>query len=140
MNIELLEKLGEAVKPGHGRFGEWNVAFSLARYFTRTSKGTYIPKRADLGDIKQYNATACLVGFTYLVSGRGSMILKRPEDDFRNVNMYIEARHTLALPDNEAFELFNGCLDEMVTGEQAYRAIRGLIITGKVDWFEARKQ
>jgi hypothetical protein len=137
MNIELLEKLGKTVKPGHTRFGNLNVAFSLARYFSLGN--AYVPRRPDLGDPVQYNATACLVGFTFLVAGMGPALLKRPEDDFRSENMYFEAKHLLALVDDQSFELFHGCINELTTGEQASRAIRGLIITGKVDWWSVRK-
>lgn len=140
MNVELLENLEKSIRPGHHRFGDWNVALNmmtviaLSKPFNVRDPYEVIPDRLELGDPRQYDAACCMIGFTLFLTGKEQMLLSQPDADFTTDNAFIEAKHLLDVDQGIAHDLFFGCMSRQVTGDDAARIIRNLRITGKVDW------
>lgn len=140
MNVEQIERLAKTVRNGHHRFDQYNVAFSMRTIFAEARHKNYaadykvIPDRIDLPDVRQYNASACLIGFTLFLCGKKQMLISALDSDFNAQNCMTEAQLLLDLEKSLSRDLFLGSLSQNTTGDDAYRVIRKLLVTGHVDW------
>ena len=132
MNIQRLKTLANVIEPGIVEFPELglNVAFSMVE--TWTTQPWQVPIRKDIPEPTKVNVCACLAGFTILLfSPLKHQMISRGGIDFSVLN---EASMELGLSLETGTQLFYGTLDRNITGADAARVVRRLILSECVDW------
>lgn len=133
MNIQRLKTLANVIEPGVVEFPEMglNIAFNMECTF-ETQTSWYVPMfRPDIPDWRKINACACLAGFTILLFSPLKHKLMSHAIDF---NILSEASMELGLSRQTGIQLFYETLDRNITGADAARVVRRLILSECVDW------
>lgn len=142
MNIAKLEKLADTVRPGIWRIEAPDrlIAFNMGTCYQHVSHRQYannplVPVRDDVPNPREVNLCACLIGYTMELWGDQEMMrTTRKQDPEWVLNWQIEATNILGLDDETAWKLFFDTTSPSRSGEDAYRVIRKLLLTGEVDW------
>lgn len=133
MNIERLEKLADIVRSGiwvqpNGEV----VAFCMTAFYDPHPNS--VPFREDIPDRDIISTCACLVGYAVLLFADQRFIDETKPGITYGINWDIEAQQLLDLTPEQGDALFYGIMSEAVTGQDAYRVIRKLLLTEQVDW------
>ncbi|RQP03984.1 MAG: hypothetical protein D1H97_20360 [Paracoccus sp. BP8] len=136
MNVDKLLELANTVKKGYHDFGRYKILFNMGTIFTPDTDDRWnYSQWAKEGAPSNLNCAGCLIAFTLLLNGREDFLTLYHDEDVKIDNMAIEARHLLGLNEEQTSALFFGTLSSSVTGEDAKRVIKSLLVTGDVDWF-----
>lgn len=133
MNIERLEKLADTVRSGIWvRPNGEVIAFKMTAFYD--PHPSEVPFRSDIPDRDIISACCCLVGFTILLFAEQRFIDETKPGETYGINWDIEAQQLLDLTPEQGNDLFYQCMSDQLTGNDAYRVVRKLLLTEQVDW------
>lgn len=147
MNVERLETLAKTIQKGYHVFDGKKVAFSMGTHLQELKHGSHsvdpaTPNRPDLPRPMSYDMVACMIGFAALLYVAPADLVKFRTGwgGYNLDNLEVEACNILGLDGDVGYNLFYGVVDSNVTGEEAARVIRKLLISGEVDWMMIERE